>query len=97
MSAKQCRDLCSILGLQRIQRITGGAFRISFQSDWQIDNGFWNRPANPGTQLGGAQQRFRSCFADGLNQSLVSSVARANGLRERDKCDIFPIAVGVVP
>ena len=46
---------------------------------------------------GGAQQGFRHCFADGRNQSLVSSVGQANRLRERDECDIFPITVCVVP
>ena len=63
-----------VLGPQRIQRFTGNALRISFQSDWQINNGFFNRP-NPGTQRG-PEQRFRRCFANGLNQSLVSSVAQ---------------------
>ena len=33
--------------------------------------------ANPGTQDGGEEQGFRRCFADGLNQSLVSSAAQA--------------------
>ena len=27
-----------------VQRITGRAFRISSHLDWQIDNGFFNKP-----------------------------------------------------
>ena len=56
--------------------------QISFHPDWQIHNDFFNKPimtrniirVNPG----GSQQGFLRCFADGLNQSLVSSVAQAN-------------------
>ena len=45
------------LGSQGTQRITGIAFRISFQPDWQINNGFFNGPiigaySNPGTRVG---------------------------------------------
>ena len=31
---------------------------------------------------GGSEQGFRLCFADGLNQSLVSSVAQARPLHD---------------
>ena len=60
---------------------TGNAFRISFQPDWQIDSGFCNNHgaySNPGTHLGAYNMDygFRRCFADGLSQSLVSSVAQ---------------------
>ena len=46
-----------LLGLQRTQRITGSAFRISFHLDCQIDDGFLNRPiySNPGVHMWGAQ------------------------------------------
>ena len=30
-----------VLGPERIQRFTGNALRISFHSDWQINNGFF--------------------------------------------------------
>ena len=33
-----------VLGPQWIQQITEGAFQISPQSDWQINNSFLNRP-----------------------------------------------------
>ena len=35
-----------VLGPQQTQQITGtrNAFQISFHPDWQIDNGFFNRP-----------------------------------------------------
>ena len=49
--------------------------------DWPIDNGFVNRPMMRPTQIlvhrWGPEQGFWSCFADGLNKSLVSSVAHA--------------------
>ena len=40
-----------VLDPQRIQRFTGNALRISFQSDWQINNGFFNRPITARTQI----------------------------------------------
>ena len=40
-----------VLGPQRIQRFTGNALRISFHSDWQINNGFFNRPITARTQI----------------------------------------------
>ena len=33
-----------VLGSLRTQRIIENAFRVSFQPDWQINNGFFNRP-----------------------------------------------------
>ena len=39
------------LGPQRIKRLTGSAFRISFHPEWQIDNGFFNRPIMARTQI----------------------------------------------
>ena len=56
--------------------------RISFQPDWQIDNGFFNKPIMVCTQIvrftgGCPEQGFQRCFAVGLNQSLVSSVEQA--------------------
>ena len=40
-----------VLGSQRTQLITGSAFRISFQYDWPIDNGIFNRPIMSRTQI----------------------------------------------
>ena len=40
-----------VLGPQRIQLFTGNALRISFHSDWQINNGFFNRPITARTQI----------------------------------------------
>ena len=40
-----------VLGPQRIQRFTGNALRISFHSDWQINNGFFNRRITARTQI----------------------------------------------
>jgi len=36
---------------RRTQRITRSAFRISFQSDWLIDNGIFNRPIMARTEI----------------------------------------------
>ena len=75
-SAKQRRDNILVLGTQRTQQITGRTLRISFHPDWQIDNGFFNRPVMTRTQIlkhtDDPEQGFQRCFADGLNQSLVS-------------------------
>ena len=35
---------CAGHGLNELPRITGNALRISLQPDWQINNGFFNRP-----------------------------------------------------
>ena len=80
-----------VLGFQRTRPITESAFRISFQPDWQIDNDFltgqsW-RVLKSRYTSGDPEQGFRHCFADELNQSLVSSVAQATtSRRERDIC-----------
>ena len=39
------------MGSQRTQRITENEFQISFQHDWQIDNGCLNRPVMVHTQI----------------------------------------------
>ena len=62
---------------QRTQLITESAFRISFNLDGKLTMTNPGAYANPGTQDGGEEQGFRRCFADGLNQSLVSSAAQA--------------------
>ena len=64
-----------VVGTRRTQRITGSAFRISFHPDWQIDNGFFNRPIMTRTKIlvltgGVPEPRFRRRYlVDGLNQS----------------------------
>ena len=64
-----------VLSTRRTQRITGSAFRISFHPDWQIYNGFLNRPIIAPTQIlvltGGVPEQGlrRRYFVDGLNQS----------------------------
>ena len=58
---------------------TGRALRISFYLDWQINNSIFNGPIMMQTQIlvHRWEQGFQCCFADGLNQSLVSSAAQA--------------------
>ena len=73
---KQRRNPC--IGLQG-QQITGNVFRIFFQLDRKFGNDFFNPPR---TQIlvhswGPRAWGFRRWFADGLNQSLVSSEAKA--------------------
>ena len=69
---------------QRTQWNTGSTFRISFHLYWPIDNGFttsqsWRVPKSWYTGGGGETEPcFRRRFADGVNQSLVSSVAQAS-------------------
>ena len=75
-------------GLNELLEVT---FWISFHPpDWQIDNGFFNRPIMTHTQIPGEgpQQGFWRSFADGLNQSLVSSVAQA--IQKITTCLCFP-------
>ena len=66
----------------RLNEITGNAFRISLHPDWQIDRSFfltsqsWCLMKSWYTG-GGPEQGFWHCFTDGLDQSLVSSVAQA--------------------
>ena len=40
-----------VLGPLRTQQINGSSLRISFQSDWQIDSGFFNRPITMRIQI----------------------------------------------
>ena len=51
------------------QQITRSAFRISFHPDWQIDNGFFNRPIMARTQIlvhrwGAGNKDFIAIFID---------------------------------
>lgn len=61
-----------VLGPQRIQRFTGNALRISFHSDWQINNGFFNRPitaySNPDTQVEAQNKDFGAVPQTGLTR-----------------------------
>ena len=64
-------------------QIAGRAFRISFHPDWQMDHGIstgqsWCVLNSWYTGKSPYYQGFRRCFADRLNQSLVSSAAQAN-------------------
>ena len=43
--------LKSLYWVQRIQGITGNAFRISLQCDWQFDNGYFDKPIKARTQI----------------------------------------------
>ena len=76
MSAKQLQYPCS--GPPTDQKCV----QISFQPDWQIDNGFFTKPIMVCTQIvrctgGDPEQGFQHCFADGLNQISVLSVVQA--------------------
>ena len=51
--------------------------RISFYPDWKLTMDFFSKPIMGPTQVGAPEQGFRRCFAEGLNQSLVSSVQQA--------------------
>ena len=44
----------------RINEITGNAFRISLHPDWQIDRSFFltSQSSNPGTQVGAQSKDF---------------------------------------
>ena len=73
-----------VLDPQRTQRITGSAFRIPLQPDWRsrqtkqrpfLTGQSW-RVLKSGYTAGSPEQGFRRCFADGVNQSLISSVRR---------------------
>ena len=68
-TSKQRRSPC--IGLQG-QQITGNVFRIFFQFNRKFGNDVFNPPR---TQIswGPRAWGFRRWFADGLNQSLVSS------------------------
>ena len=77
------RNSTKILGLGPLwtQQITGSVFQISLQHDWQICYTFFNGPIMARTQIlvhrWGPRTRFWHCFADGLNQSLVSFLVQA--------------------
>ena len=58
-------------------------FQISFKPDWQIINGFFNRPIMACTQIllvnrWSLEQGFWCCFADLANQGLIISTTRLN-------------------
>ena len=67
-------------------------FKFSFNLIWQIDDVFLEQIihcaySNPGSQVG-AEQRFWRCFADGLNLSLILSVAQAITVTEKQNTAI---------
>ena len=65
MPVKQRQDSCSTaVGPQQTQQIAASAFRISFHSNWEIDNVFFNGPIVAHTQYkgGGPEQGFWHCF-----------------------------------
>ena len=80
-----------VLCRRSLNKLPESAFRI-FHPDWQIDNGFFKRPIMLRTQIRihrwGPEQGFRRYFADGLNQSLVSSVAQARLFLASQELDI---------
>ena len=81
MSAKQHQYPCSGPPTDQT-RPYHKCIRISFQPHWQIDNGLSNKPIMVCTQIvrctgGRPEQGFQRCFADGLNQSSVSSAEQA--------------------
>ena len=67
-------------------------FKFSFNLIWPIDDVFLEQIihcaySNPGSQVG-AEQRFWRCFADGLNLSLILSVAQAITVTEKQNTAI---------
>ena len=85
-----------VLDPQRTQRITGSVFQISLQPDWRsrqtkqrpfLTGQSW-RILKSGYTAGSPEQGFRRCFADGVNQSLISSARRLEKKErtERDLC-----------
>ena len=81
----------SVLGPQQTQQINYQKCVSNFLSslNWQIDNGFFNRPIilKAWYVLGGDQERrFWCCFADGLNQSQVFPVMHG---KSYPKLEIF--------
>ena len=80
---KQCRSPCSrsqgtelITGNAEFSFILIGKSTMAFLTDqsWRVLKSWYT--------AGGQEQRFRRCFADGLNQSLVLPGAQANHLSE---------------
>ena len=70
-----------VLCRRSLNKLPESAFRISFILIGKSTMAFFKRPVMLRTQIRihrwGPEQGFRRCFADGLNQSLVSSVAQA--------------------
>ena len=66
------------------QEITGNAFRISLQPDWEIDNGFFHRLIMACSQIlvhvWGPEQGCPCCFADRLNLKLLRLAALPHAL-----------------
>ena len=67
--------LMSLFWAPRTQQITGRAFRISFHLVRQIDIGMARSQIL--VHRWGPEQGFRRCFAEGLDQQLVSSAVQA--------------------
>lgn len=74
-----------------MEKITGKALKISFQPDWQTDNGFLNTPimvtgaySNPDTQVKAQNKDFSIVSQKDL--TLVWSVTQA---RQQKKCGFF--------
>ena len=70
---------------KRAQEITGNAFRISLQHDWQIDNGFFHRLIMACTQIlvhvWGPNRDVRAVSqTDLLNQELLRLTALPHAL-----------------
>ena len=81
-----------VLDPQRTQRITGSAFRISLQPDWLLpvlrqtkQRSFLTGQSwcvlKYGYTAGSPEQGIRRCYADGVNQSLISSARRLGFVR----------------
>ena len=70
-----------VLCRRSLNKLPESAFRISFILIGKSTMAFFKRPVMLRTQIRihrwGSEQGFRRCFADGLNHSLVSSVAQA--------------------
>ena len=70
-----------VLCRRSLNKLPESAFRISFILIGKSTMPFFKRPVMLRTQIRihrwGPEQGFRGCFAEGLNQSLVSSVAQA--------------------
>ena len=80
-AARRLRSSAAILvlGPQRTQRINGSMFIISLQTDRQINNGFFNRPAIARSQIAvnGCALALRQTYT----RRLVSSVAQAKHIQ----------------
>ena len=72
-----------VLFPQRTQRITGSAFRISFNLDWLMDNDIFNRPImartqTPGTQVVIQNKDFGAASLTGLTRVRFRGVVAVN-------------------